>query len=157
MDLLLVQRTSNQLHEKRTHLAEYFSTRRDLLPKYSHIIYQVKFSEPADKDTKFVRAVRDNIHKGTTNLDSTKFNMFVDDSLFSQTKENIKHAMAASIEALYTILGYPDTEVLQNALRLDKYYESTCSYERIQLGILVNTRRMSLSLTGQKQKTMIDE
>jgi hypothetical protein len=83
--------------------------------------------------------------------------MFVDDSLFSQTKENIKHAMTASIEALYTILGYPDTEVRQNALSLDKYHESTCSYERIQLGILVNTRRTSLSLTEQKRKTMIDE
>ena len=33
----------------RTYLVDYLSTRRDLLPKYRHIIDQVKFSEPADK------------------------------------------------------------------------------------------------------------
>ena len=71
--------------------------------------------------------------------------MFVDDSLFFQTKDNIRHTMAASIEALYIILGYPNTYVRQNALILDKYHESTCIYQRIQLGILINTRKMSLA------------
>ena len=36
--------------------------------------------------------------------------MFVDDSLFAQIRDIIKHAMAASIEALYIVLGFPDLE-----------------------------------------------
>ena len=32
--------------------------------------------------------------------------MFVDNSLFSNTFENIKHAMAANIDVIYIILGY---------------------------------------------------
>ena len=83
--------------------------------------------------------------------------MFVDDSLFAQTRDNIKHTMAASIEALLLILGYPNTDIRQNPLSLDKYFKSTCSYECIQLGIKINSRTMSLSLTDKKRQAMIDE
>ena len=50
--------------------------------------------------------------------------MFVDNNLFAQTKDIIKHAMAASIEALYIILGYPEISKRQDSLSLDKYFES---------------------------------
>ena len=83
--------------------------------------------------------------------------MFVDDSLFAQIRELIKHTMAASIEALYIVLGFPDLERRQNALSLDKYFETTCSYERIQLGINVNTRTMTVGLTNMKRIAMLDE
>ena len=54
--------------------------------------------------------------------------------------------MAASIEALHIILDCPDTEKWQNPLSSEKYLESTCSFERTQLGIISNTRTMRLSL-----------
>ena len=65
--------------------------------------------------------------------------------------------MAASIEALYIIVGFPETDLRQNALSLDKYFESTCSYKRIQLEIAINTRKMSVALTELKRKVMLDE
>ena len=60
----------------------------------------------------------------------TNYNIFVDDSLFAQTRGQMKHAMAAGIELLYIILGYLDTDLRETPLSLDKYYESVCSYER---------------------------
>ena len=141
----------------RTHLARYLSNRRDLLKKYQHIISKVRFSEPQTASTEFVRATPCSINNGIADKNRTEYNMFVDDSLFAQTRDNIKHAMAASIEALHIILGYPNTDIRQNPLSLDKYFESTCSYERIQLGIKINSRTMSLSLTDKKRKAMIDE
>ena len=141
----------------RVHLAEYLSDRRDLLCKYQDIINKVKFADEPTFETKFVQAVKDSIHTGVKCLKKTKFNMFVDDSLFAQVREIITHAMAASIEALYIILGFPETVKRQNALSLDKYFESVCSYERIQLGINVNTRTMSIGLTDKKRLSMLDE
>lgn len=141
----------------RIHLAEFLSDRRDLLSKYKHIIDKIKFSDEPKSDTKFVPAVKDAIHKGVKDLKKTKYNMFVDDSLFVQIRELIKHAMAASIEALFIILGFPETEKRQNPLSLDKYFESVCSYERIQLGMNVNTRMMSVGLTEKKRLSMLDE
>ena len=48
-------------------------------------------------------------------------------------------------------------EIRQDPLSLDKYFESICSFQRIQLGINVNTRRMSLSLTDIKRVSMLEE
>ena len=104
----------------RTHLAEFLSDRRDLLQKYVHIIDKVRFSDPPSQGTTFTGATTCKYNKGLTNLNRTQYNMFVDDSLFAQTRDNMKHAMASSIEALHVILGFPDTEIRQNPLSLDK-------------------------------------
>jgi len=141
----------------RTHLAEFFSGRRDLLEKYDHIIDKVDISQPPIEGTVFTKATPCKFNQGLTDINKTQYNMFVDDSLFAQTRNNIKHAMAASIEALHVILGYPDLEIRQNPLSLDKYFESSCSYERVQLGITINTRKMTIGLTDKKRLTMIDE
>ena len=141
----------------RTHLAEFLSDRRDLLDKYKDIINKVEFSDEPDNHTVYVQAVTDVFNQGVLQLEKTKYNMFVDDSLFAQIRDIIKHAMAASIEALYIVLGFPDLERRQNALSLDKYFETTCSFQRIQLGINVNTRTMTVGLTEIKRIAMLDE
>ena len=83
--------------------------------------------------------------------------MFVDDSLFAQIREYIKHSMAASIEALYSVLGFPETAKRHDPLSLDKYFESVCSYIRTQLGIVINTRDMSIGLSEKKRLSILDE
>ena len=92
----------------RTHLAEAISHRRDLYPKYKHIIDRVEFSSPPTADTTFVNATPDNLNEGIQDFLRTTCNMFVDDSLFANVASIMKHAMAASIEALYLVLGFPD-------------------------------------------------
>ena len=48
----------------RTHLAEAISHRRDLYPKYNHIIDRVEFSSPPTVATAFVKATPDTLNKG---------------------------------------------------------------------------------------------
>ena len=67
------------------------------MEKHREVIDNVKFSKPLDKDTVFIQAKADKCNKGVQDVDKTTYNMFVDDSLFSNTFENIKNAMAASI------------------------------------------------------------
>ena len=141
----------------RMHLAHHLSNRRDLYNKYKHIIDKVQFSEEPPPNTIFTQAKKDSLHIGVKNTNKTSYNMFVDDNLFAQTKMFMKHAMAASIEALYIILGYPEIDKRQNPLSLDKYFESICSYNRTQLGININTRTMTISLTEKKRIAMIKE
>ena len=78
-------------------------------------------------------------------------------TITAQTKELTRHAMAASIEALYIVLGYPETSIRQDSLSLDKYFESVCSHKRIQLGIEINTRTMTIGLTEKKRLSMLQE
>ena len=83
--------------------------------------------------------------------------MFIDDSLFMQTASNIKHAMSASIEALYIVLGYPDTEIRQSSPSLDKYFESIYHFERIQLRRTSNTTSVDIDLTEHRLISTLDK
>ena len=104
----------------RTHLVEFLSTRRDLLDRHKDIIKRVKYSMVPTSDIKCLQAKADKYNKGIKNPNKTSFNVFVDESLFVQVTSNIKHTMAASIDALYIVLGYPDLEKRQSPLSLDK-------------------------------------
>ena len=81
--------------------------------------------------------------------------MLVDDSLFSNAFDNIKHATVASIEALYIVLRYPNIEIRQSPLILDKYHKLTCSYNRHQLGRVLNTRSLRIGVTKEKITKMV--
>eukprot|EP00978_Attheya_sp_CCMP212_P037556 scaffold178364_cov47-Attheya_sp.AAC.1 len=64
--------------------------------------------------------------------------------------------MAASIESLLIILGFSsETDKRRFALSLDKYFKTMCSFEREQLGLLVNTRDMIVSLPQSKIEKLI--
>ena len=65
--------------------------------------------------------------------------------------------MAASNEVLYIVLGYPSIEIRQSPLSLDKYHTSTCSYNRHQLGRVINTGSLGVGVTEEKRIKMITE
>ena len=121
----------------RTHLAHSLSHRRNLQTKHDEIITQVEFNKPPSKGVSFTPTALDPCNYGMLDNLRTSYKMFVDNSLFVTTALIIKHAMAANIEALCIVLGFPDLTARQNPLSLDKYSQSVCSYERIQLGKLV--------------------
>ena len=145
------------LARARTHLAAALSHRRDLLAKYQPLISKVEFSPAPESSYTFTQAVRDSLNPGVSDSTSTTYNMFVDDSLYVHIASVIKHSMAASIEALYIVLGYPNDNIRIDALSLDKFFQSICSYERIQLGVSINTRTMTIGLSNLKRLSMIDE
>ena len=56
--------------------------------------------------------------------------MFVDDNLMADTWEHLRPALAASVEALFMLLGFPEEHIRKSPLSMDKYFESLCSYSR---------------------------
>ena len=65
--------------------------------------------------------------------------------------------MTTNIESLYMILGYPDTNIRQYTLSLDIFLQSICSFARDQLGVLINTRSMTVGLAEVKRSLTIEE
>ena len=65
--------------------------------------------------------------------------------------------MAGSIEALYIVLGYPNVEIRQSPLSLDKYHKSICGYNRQQLGRILNTRSLGVGVTEEKRIKIVTE
>ena len=59
----------------RVHSARFFSQKRDLLHKYSHIIDKVEFSTPSLEDIKFTQATICKYNKGFMNVYNTQYSM----------------------------------------------------------------------------------
>ena len=72
------------------------------------------------------------------------------------TWENLRPTLAASVEALFILLGYPEEELRKRHLSMDKYYKSLCSYYRKELGYLIDTRKLAVSITEEKRKEILD-
>ena len=58
--------------------------------------------------------------------------------------------MAASIEALFMVLGPDEPEIRRSNISTDKFYQAKCSYKKTQLGLTINTRTMLVSLPPKK-------
>jgi len=73
---------------------------------------RIKFSEPPDETTQFVKATPDAINKGTIDDEGNKlptpFWMHVDNNLTAERRQFMVRAVAASIKALCQILGKPE-------------------------------------------------
>jgi hypothetical protein len=143
----------------RTILASHLEGQTNLQEKHKEILDKVTFSEPPTPTTTFVKATKDTIHTGVFDKNGKKkksqHNMFVDDNLMANILRLMKQTMAASIESLLIILGFKEIDKRRFALSLDKYFKTMCSYKREQLGLLVNTRAMIVSLPPSKIDKLI--
>ena len=140
----------------RAFLAMSLSRNTDLVQKHSAILDLVQFdTEPNPESVTFVQAKADFLNPGVINPDTglavkTPHFPFVDDTLMADILYYIKMAMAASLESLYLTLGYPDETKRRSPLSIDKFYQAKCSWIKEQLGLIINTRDMTISLPQAK-------
>ena len=142
-------------------VAEHFSSPEfhHLITKHNEIIDKVQFEEveTSISTANFEQAIKDTMHQGVHGIDetpkNTPHNTFVDDNHMADVIGRMKQAMAASIEGLFQIFG-PDCPLgaRRSALSLEKYYRAVCSWKKIQLGNMVDTRRMIVSYPEDKIK-----
>ena len=145
----------------RMHLAQWLFHDTTLLEKHSNYTDRVQYGPEPDHETLFVQAIADVLNQGVLddhgNPVPTEHHMFVDDNLIAEIKSRMKQAQAASIESLFILLGRPEPEFRKVAVCMEKFVQSLCSHERVQLGLLVNTRKMTVSLPPDKVAKLIRE
>eukprot|EP00957_Ditylum_brightwellii_P173704 13225064-Ditylum_brightwellii.AAC.1 len=62
--------------------------------------------------------------------------------------------MAASIEALFILMSFPEPHTRRIAIWMEKIIAVMCSYEKQQLGIRLNTRSMVVGMMLSKLAAM---
>ena len=65
-------------------------------------------------------------------------------------RKHMPTCMAASIEALFQVMGLLLEKVRRSPLSMDKFSAFPCSWEKTQLGLHINTRAMSIALPTDK-------
>jgi hypothetical protein len=128
------------------------------------VLTMVKIEAPhGRKTTKMTQANHD---EQNPPLDTTSgsfdihYHMYVDDNLSACIYEPplIKQMVAASIEAIYLLLGYPGTitqPILPAVAAWDKMVDRPICENRISLGVMIRTYRMVIATPVHKAKRLL--
>ena len=97
------------------------------------------------------RAIPCSINTGVLNNQSYKVplpaRIYVDNALtLATSKENMKQVLAALIEAIFVIMGAPNTSVHQCSLAMDKWGKLHVAPIQAMLGLVINTNWMTVSV-----------
>jgi hypothetical protein len=83
--------------------------------------------------------------------------MYVDDALMAETsRDRMELLLAGTIEAIFTVMGEPDTTLRQSPLAMNKWQQSVVRPRNVVLGIDVNTRRLSVAITADYRRGVLD-
>ncbi len=66
--------------------------------------------------------------------------------MLATSKENMEQVLAALIEAIFAIMGAPDTSVCQCSLAIDKWEKLHVAPIQTMLELIINTNRMTISV-----------
>ena len=115
----------------RTKLAEWIQIQpniREIEDKNEDLLNLIQFPKHIFKPKdSFVQATLDSINTGVKENRirlPTQNAIFVDDNLMANTWEHLKPTLAASLEALFILLGFPEETMRKGPLSIDKYYKN---------------------------------
>ena len=110
----------------------------------------IQWSRP-DPNVRLTPAVESNQTEGpspnSTDTIQRPARIYVDDALlFALSVKKMKLALAALIEAIFTVMGEPDTEIRQCPLAMDKWMLLQVSTVQPLLSLVIDTNRMMISI-----------
>ena len=119
-----------------------------------------KFAPPATPEERalFTKAIPDLINRGVFDDDgkrkSPTFDHHVDDNMYADITEHLPKAAAASVIALYEIVGYPTGKIPSYPLSWEKF-ESTHKHIRQVVGWEFNSRDTTFGLPTDKRIAIV--
>ena len=80
----------------------------------------------------------------------TSMKMHVDDNLMTDIMPHIEHAIVASIDSIFQVLGNPEPQLRKTAFSEDKFVKTALSSLWNQLGVTIDRRKLTISVTSEK-------
>ena len=81
--------------------------------------------------------------------------ILAEDNLLEDIWEKIKPALVFSIKYFRMLLGEQDLQLRRSPLCMDKHFKTKCSYLQTQLGVLISTRNLALSMPENKHQDLV--
>lgn len=110
-------------------------------------------------DVTFAQASADSLNTGVLDAQGrmlpTPNVTFVDDNMLADVRQRIRVCIHTSIRALFMILGWPEPSRRALAVALDKFSDRALSHRRVQLGLLFDTRTLTVSLPDEKRELLL--
>ena len=127
----------------------YFA-RNNLVEKHKAYIDMLKWQDENGMPDP-VPAKRCNINRGVLDASGSlippKAEIYVDNIMQAAvTRQWMIKSLAATIKAIFTVCGVPDTDVRQWPLSLEKWLELILGWRQIVLGLVVDTNRLTVGI-----------
>ncbi len=131
-------------------MSAVFANRPDLVIKHRCYLDMIGWAE-IDPNVKFTPAVTCAILGGlpTKIIEEIrlKARIFVDDSLaLALYRAHMEMVLAALIEAIFVVMGVPDTALRQCPMAMDKWLELVVGPILIVLGLIINTNKLTVAI-----------
>jgi hypothetical protein len=143
-------------------LSVVYADRPDLVVRHEHYLSMIAWEEP-DPTTAIpiTRAVPCSINKGNNDARGNRTKLpariYVDDAIvLALSKLHMKQVLAALIEAIFVIMGRPDTRVRQCPLAMDKWVELIVSPRQRMLGLIIDTNTLTVGIPPDYVKEVLD-
>ncbi len=122
-------------------LTKVFANRPDLVIRHKKFINMLKWEE-IDLSAKLTPAFSCTINRGIMDDAGKRRDLpariYVDDALMlALDADHMKIVLAATIEAIFIVMGEPDVKVRQCPLAMDKWLELVISPKQTMLGLII--------------------
>ena len=134
---------------------------KDLVQKHKKYLDMLIWDSSCSKEKDFVTAKPCPLNPGILDeqgkMKPLRALMYVDDALMAAPgRKHMEQLLAAAIEAIFTVMGLPDTEVRQCSLAMDKWVGHVVGESQIMLGIDMNFSQLDVGVSDQYRKECID-
>jgi hypothetical protein len=138
-------------------LSAKFSSRRDLVRKHKKFLDMLRWSDDINHPGPFVKAHACVVNTGSRDLSGNEkprpARVYVDDALMAAIgRENMERMLAATIEAIFIVMGDVNEALRQCPLAMDKWQELVVGPRQVVLGLTVDTRTMTVAITSEYLK-----
>ena len=143
-------------------LSTELSKGRHDVPAYAEYLGKVHFAPLPPPGFRFAEARPDQYNPGVAlPLDGshppTEYNMHIDDNLYAATGvEPMQWAMQCSIAGLQMLLGENAPELRSCQPDMEKFLQYPVSHPRHQLGYIIDTQTMTVTIPDDKCKELLD-
>ena len=130
-----------------------YSMRTDLVKKHEHYLDMITIASPPPSDTTFVQAVACSQNPGVLDEDGNQKPIanyiYVDDCLLACMWAFTRNMLAGCIEAIFVVLGDPDTTRRQCSLAINKWEGMHVCHRIVAIGLVFDSRLMSVGVTRE--------
>jgi hypothetical protein len=131
-------------------LAKVLANRPDLVLRHKKFIDMLKWEEigpSAELTPAFSCTINRGIMDDARNRVYLPACIYVDDALIlALNADHMKMVLAATIEAIFIVMGKPDIAVRQCPLAMDKWLELVIGPKQTMLGLIINPNRLTVAI-----------
>lgn len=141
-------------------LATFYFADKTLKLRHKKWLDMVRWSSPPDESVRYVQALPCELNVGiiddaTGEPRRTPHFIYVDDDILADTRSRMPDTLAAGIQAIFDVLGWPMLALRAIALSVKKWKLLEVAHLAVLLGLVFDTRQLEVGITDEYREEVL--